>query len=228
MARAQEVETWFASYDNPMKPVVLAMRELILAADPRIGECIKWKSPTFEYRGNLASFNPRSKAHASLMFHTGAQIPGTFPSLEGTGEMARFLKVDSLEAIDGIRAELETIVRAWCNSRDGATDADAPAKKAPAKKAPAKKAPAKKAPAKKAPAKKAPAKKAPAKKAPPKKAPPKKAPPKAPGKKQTPVKAPGKKQAPMKAPGKKQAPMKAPGKQPRPAKVAKQASARRA
>ncbi|MGE0326005.1 MAG: DUF1801 domain-containing protein [Polyangiaceae bacterium] len=223
MARAQEVETWFASYENPMKPVVLALRELILAADPRIGECIKWKSPTFEYRGNLASFNPRSKAHASLMFHTGAQIPGTFPSLEGTGEMARFLKVDSLEAIDGIRAELEAIVRAWCNSRDGATDADAPAKKAPAKKTPAKKAPVKKAPAKKAPAKKAPPKQAPPKKAPPKKAPPKKAPPK----KAPPKEAPGKKQTPVKAPGKKQAPMKAPGRKPRPAKVAK-ASAKRA
>ncbi len=188
MARAQEVDAWFGAYDNPMKPVVLAMREVILAADPRIGECIKWKSPTFEYRGNLASFNPRSKAHASLMFHSGAQIPGSFPSLEGSGDVARFLKVASLDALDGVQGELEAIVRAWCDARDGA------AKKAPAKKAPAKKAPAKKAPAKKAPAKKAPPKKAPAKKAPAKKAPGK-------GKK-APIRAPGKRTAPAKAPRK--------------------------
>ena len=39
---AQEVDDWMATYDNPMKETVQAMREVILAADPRISECIKW------------------------------------------------------------------------------------------------------------------------------------------------------------------------------------------
>lgn len=56
-----------------MKPVVQRVRELVLAADPRIDECIKWQAPTFTYLGNLASFFPKSKQHASLMFHLGAQ-----------------------------------------------------------------------------------------------------------------------------------------------------------
>jgi hypothetical protein len=54
-------------------------------ADARIDECIKWQAPTFTYRGNLASFFPKSKRHASLMFHVGAKIPGTHPRLEGWG-----------------------------------------------------------------------------------------------------------------------------------------------
>jgi hypothetical protein len=57
--RNLEVDEWFASYDNPMKNVLLRMREVILDSDERIQESIKWKSPTFSYRGNIASFNPR-------------------------------------------------------------------------------------------------------------------------------------------------------------------------
>jgi hypothetical protein len=46
-------------------------RKLILEADLRVTESIKWKTPTFSYNGNIVSFNP-SKKFVSLMFH-GAQ-----------------------------------------------------------------------------------------------------------------------------------------------------------
>ena len=99
-----QVDEWFASCDNPQKDVLLAMRTAILDSDERIEESIKWKSSTFSYKGNIASFNPRSKQHASLMFHTGASIPGEFPHLEGTGSVARYLKVDDLAPGAGTRA----------------------------------------------------------------------------------------------------------------------------
>lgn len=78
--RQPEVDAWFERYENPMKPVVLAVRDAILAADERLDECIKWQAPTFVYKGNLATFYPKSRQHASLMFHTGAKIAGDFPS----------------------------------------------------------------------------------------------------------------------------------------------------
>ena len=37
-----EVDAWMAGYDNPQKDLVQRVREVILAADPRIGECVKW------------------------------------------------------------------------------------------------------------------------------------------------------------------------------------------
>ena len=64
MPKNKEVEVWLRGYDNPMKPVVVRVREIILAADKRMEECIKWKSPTFTYGGNLASFMPNAKKHA--------------------------------------------------------------------------------------------------------------------------------------------------------------------
>ena len=109
-----DVDAWMAKYENPMKPVVEAVRAVILGADPRMGECIKWSAPTFTFGGNLASFNPRSKKHASLLFHTGASIPGDFPHLTGTGEVARTMSFADLAEVEARRAELEAIVRAWC------------------------------------------------------------------------------------------------------------------
>jgi uncharacterized protein YdhG (YjbR/CyaY superfamily) len=58
MPKQKEVEVWLEKYDNPMKPVVLKLRDIILAADDRIDECIKWQAPTFTYKGNIASFFP--------------------------------------------------------------------------------------------------------------------------------------------------------------------------
>ena len=117
MNRNPEVDAWFDEYDNPMKELVQQVREIILS-DDRMTETIKWKSPTFMYKGNMASFNPRTKSHVSLMFHTGASIPGSHPRLEGGGETARYMKFtdenDVAEATDALLA----VVDAWCSSRD--------------------------------------------------------------------------------------------------------------
>jgi hypothetical protein len=115
-----EVDAWFASYENPQKDVLLFMREVILGADGRIEEAIKWKSPTFMYKGNIASFNPRARKHASLMFHTGAGIPGDFPHLEGSGDVARYLNVEDMAQAKALEPELIAIVHAWCAMRDEA------------------------------------------------------------------------------------------------------------
>jgi len=92
------------------------VREIILA-DDRMTETIKWKSPTFMYEGNMASFNPRTKAHVSLMFHTGANIPGDHPRLEGGGDAARYMKFLDIDDVERSRAEIQAVVDAWCRSR---------------------------------------------------------------------------------------------------------------
>jgi hypothetical protein len=118
MARRPEVDAWFERYDNPMAPVVQRMREIVLGADPRIDETIKWQAPTFTYKGNLASFYPKSRQHASLMFHLGARIPGDYPRLEGSGDTSRVMKFTSVAEADAARDEIGRIVAAWCDWRD--------------------------------------------------------------------------------------------------------------
>jgi hypothetical protein len=47
MSRSKIVDAWFARYENPMKDVVQRIRDLVLGADARIEECIKWQAPPF-------------------------------------------------------------------------------------------------------------------------------------------------------------------------------------
>jgi hypothetical protein len=111
--RDPAVEKWFETYDNPQKALVQAVRQVILNIDPRISETIKWKAPTFMFRGNIASFYPRTTRHASLMFHAGAVLHDPTGLLEGDGEtsrVARFLDETDLAA----KTEaLRGLIAAW-------------------------------------------------------------------------------------------------------------------
>ena len=117
MDKNPEVDAWFEQYDHPMKAAMERVREIILS-DERMTETIKWKSPTFMYKGNMASFNPRTKAHVSLMFHTGASIPGKHPRLQGGGDTARYITFADLADVEATAGELLAIVGSWCTSRD--------------------------------------------------------------------------------------------------------------
>jgi uncharacterized protein YdhG (YjbR/CyaY superfamily) len=131
MPKNKDVDAWFDRYQNPMKSVVERVREIVLAADRRIEECIKWQAPTFMYEGNLASFFPKSKQHASLMFHLGAQIPGTHPRLEGSGNTSRVMKFGSVAEANAAKRDLEGIVRAWCAWRTETSGVESKARAKP-------------------------------------------------------------------------------------------------
>jgi hypothetical protein len=114
MAANPDVDSWFAQADHPLGDVMQAVRAAILAADPRVEESIKWKSPTFSFEGNIASINPRAKQFVSLMFHRGADIPGEFPSLQGGGEVARYMRFADLADVEAQKDELQAVIKAWC------------------------------------------------------------------------------------------------------------------
>lgn len=113
-----EVDLWMGHYDNPMKDVVQRLRHIILASDDRIDETLKWNTPTFTYKGNLASVFPKSTHYATLMFHHGALIPGHFPHFIGHGPEARVMKVVSIAEAEERRDELTAIVAAWIEWKD--------------------------------------------------------------------------------------------------------------
>jgi hypothetical protein len=113
-----EVDSWFERYDNPLKPLVMRVRDVLLDADPRIGEVVKWSTPTFVYKGNLASFQPRAKQFVSLLFHAGATIPGDHPILQGGGDTARYVRLPDAATIARETPALQAVARAWCDAKD--------------------------------------------------------------------------------------------------------------
>jgi hypothetical protein len=113
MNRNPDVDRWLDEANHPLDATMRRAREIILSADDRVRESIKWKTPTFEYRGNIASFNP-SKKLISIMFHRGAEIPGEHPRLEGEGKLVRTMRFSDLDDLGAGRADLEAAIRAWC------------------------------------------------------------------------------------------------------------------
>jgi hypothetical protein len=116
--RNPEVDEWLDAADHPLDAALRRAREIILASDDRVTESIKWKTPTFAFKGNIASFNP-SKAVVSIMFHRGAEIPGAHPRLEGDGKLVRTMRFADLDDLEAGRADLEAAVRAWCDWKAG-------------------------------------------------------------------------------------------------------------
>jgi hypothetical protein len=116
--RNPEVDEWFEKANHPLEATMQRAREIILGADDRVAESIKWRTPTFAYGGNIASFNP-SKNVVSIMFHRGAEIPGDHPRLEGDGKLVRTMRFADLDELEAGRTDLEAAVRAWCDWKTG-------------------------------------------------------------------------------------------------------------
>ena len=116
MNRNADVDAWFAAKDRPMAEAMQRVREIILGADDRVTESIKWSTPTFEFNGNIASFAPAKKL-VSLLFHRGAEIPGKHPRLEGDGKLTRTMRFSDLAAVEKGREDLERVIRAWCEAK---------------------------------------------------------------------------------------------------------------
>ncbi len=67
------VDQFMATLDHPFKAEIQVVRELMLAADPRIGEGIKWNAPSFRTSEYFATTHLRAKAGLALIFHLGAK-----------------------------------------------------------------------------------------------------------------------------------------------------------
>ena len=118
MKRNPDVDRWFDERQPTRRRDAAGPRR-----DPRGGrsrdrESIKWKTPTFSFEGNIASFNP-SKRFVSLLFHRGAEIPGDHPRLEGDGKLARTMRFADLDDVEAGQGDLAAVIRSWCDWKAG-------------------------------------------------------------------------------------------------------------
>jgi len=114
MKTSPEVERWFAEKKPPTEATIRRVREIILGADRRMTEFVKYGTLTFGYDGDFATFVQVSdKKQASVMFNRGARIPGKFPHLEGSHPSARFMRFADPAEANVRAAELKKLVAAW-------------------------------------------------------------------------------------------------------------------
>src|ERR1700694_1744905 len=116
MKTSPDVERWFAEKKPPAEPTIRRVREIILRANRRMTEFVKYGTLTLGYDGDFATFVQVSdKKRASLMFNRGARIPGKFPHIEGSGPSARFMRFANPAEAQTRAAELSKVVVAWCS-----------------------------------------------------------------------------------------------------------------
>src|SRR4051812_23587347 len=71
---APAVLTWLRDLDDPRKPEIDLVRQLILDVSPDISEIFKWNAPTFRTTEDFVTFNLGAKGKVRLVFHTGAKV----------------------------------------------------------------------------------------------------------------------------------------------------------
>jgi hypothetical protein len=107
------VERWMEG--KPAEAMLRRVRDIVMWADSRMTEYLKYGTVQFAYNGDFANFVQHAGKTVNLMLNRGAKIKGNFPHLEGTGPSARFMRFADLEQVDARTAELTNIVRAWCD-----------------------------------------------------------------------------------------------------------------
>jgi len=121
MNKQTEVDEYLAKKAHPLTDEIQLVRKIILGSDARMQETVKWSSPTFMYKGNMASFFMNAKKFVSLMFHKGALLDNPQGLLVGDGKEARVGRFDNLEDILNKREALEEMVGIWIKFRDEST-----------------------------------------------------------------------------------------------------------
>jgi hypothetical protein len=109
-----EVDDWFSSLDHPLKSTMQRVREIIIGADPRITEQVKYGTVSFECANPMGSFvQVKDKRQVSLMFNAAGRLKGNFPHLEG--KSVKYLRFKDESEANARAAELAAINRAWCD-----------------------------------------------------------------------------------------------------------------
>jgi len=119
----ENVDTFLASLDHPFKPEILALRQIILGADPSIAEGIKWNAPSFRTSEYFATFHLRAKDGVQVILHLGAKTRDDSTSgvsiadpeslLKWLAKDRASVKFRNLKDIDAKGAAFANVIRDW-------------------------------------------------------------------------------------------------------------------
>lgn len=74
-AGSAEVDALLAGLAHPFQAALEDLRRAIRSLDPRIGEAVKWKAPSFHLADHFATFKLHPPTQLQLVLHRGAKAP---------------------------------------------------------------------------------------------------------------------------------------------------------
>ncbi|GAA4984835.1 uncharacterized protein YdeI (YjbR/CyaY-like superfamily) [Nonomuraea thailandensis] len=117
MSNTKKVDDFLDKLDHPLKEEMKAIRAII-TANPKIEEDVKWGGPSFSYKEELATFSPRVKDAATLIFHQGALLKDDSGLLEPGPKGKAYAKLRNMGEIEAGREALERLVDEWIELMD--------------------------------------------------------------------------------------------------------------
>lgn len=118
MPKSPKVDTFLKKKKHPLTKEIEMVRKIILAASPKVEEDIKWSSPTFMHKGNIASFFMNTKKQVSLVFHYGASLNDPRRFLRGQGKTARVARFEDAQDVTKKKRVLQALVKEWIKLKD--------------------------------------------------------------------------------------------------------------
>jgi uncharacterized protein YdhG (YjbR/CyaY superfamily) len=108
----KEVNRFMEELDHPLKAGVQMIREVIKGVNKDITEQIKWKAPSFSYKGEyMVTFNPRDRQKIHLVFHNPKIALVKSKLLEGDYEDRRMAYFADENEIEAKKASLERALK---------------------------------------------------------------------------------------------------------------------
>lgn len=118
-----EVDAFLAALDHPRVAEMKAVRRILLDADPRIAEGIKWNAPSFRTADWFATTHLRAKDGVQIILHFGAKKRDGFAPRAAVADpdgLLRWLADDrasvtfrGLADVEAKRDAFASLVRAW-------------------------------------------------------------------------------------------------------------------
>lgn len=112
VSRTDKVDEFLQELSHPLKAEVEAVRSIIKGVSKDINEEVKWKAPSFNYKGEyLVTFNLRDTKRIHLVFHNPMIPKIKSQMLEGDYVDRRMTYFSDMQDIKAKKAEFQRILK---------------------------------------------------------------------------------------------------------------------
>jgi hypothetical protein len=117
------VDAFIDALDHPHEPEIQALRRIVLGADARIGEGIKWNAPSYRTTDWFATTHLRAKPGVQIILHFGARKRADFTPraaiadpeslLEWLGDDRASAKFRDMADVEAKQSAFAALIRQW-------------------------------------------------------------------------------------------------------------------
>jgi uncharacterized protein YdeI (YjbR/CyaY-like superfamily) len=108
-----KVDTFMDQLDHPLKKEMEKVISIITTANPKIESDIKWGGPSFKFKEDMATLNPKIKNYVAVIFHKAALLNDDFGFLEEQTKGKAYAKFYNMADVDQHGPALKRAVNAW-------------------------------------------------------------------------------------------------------------------